>query len=243
MSSDYSVAEREEAEDYMAEYPGFGELRSFGGAIDAEQVSFSWRLMPPGTGGRGSYGHKHATQEEIMFVVAGTVTFKIGDDVFEAGPKTAVRDRPPRRSLHPQRRRRRGRGHPLLGPGRRRARRTSRWKRTSGPSSARRIRFPNRGSRNPAHAETDPLGLSRRHGGASLPSVPARPGGASGGRDRIRQGDRRPRAPDPIPQEGLEGRASRGNGRHKLPTMVLADGTVLKHGKAILKWVDSQRAS
>ena len=101
MSSDYSVAKREDAEDYMAEYPGFGELRSFGGAVDSEQVAFSWRLMPPGTGGRGSYGHKHATQEEIVFVVGGTVTFKIGDDVFEAGPKTAVRIAPQAvRSIH-----------------------------------------------------------------------------------------------------------------------------------------------
>jgi mannose-6-phosphate isomerase-like protein (cupin superfamily) len=101
MSTDYSVAKRDEAEDYMAEYPGFGELRSFGGAVEAEQVAFSWRLMPPGTGGRGSYGHRHATQEEIVFVVSGTVTFKIGDDVFEAGPKTAVRIAPHAvRSIH-----------------------------------------------------------------------------------------------------------------------------------------------
>jgi mannose-6-phosphate isomerase-like protein (cupin superfamily) len=101
MTSDYSIAAREDAQDYMAEYPGFGELRSFGGAVDAEQVAFSWRLMPPGTGGRGSYGHKHATQEEIVFVVSGTITFKIGDDVFEAGPKTAVRIAPHAvRSIH-----------------------------------------------------------------------------------------------------------------------------------------------
>jgi quercetin dioxygenase-like cupin family protein len=101
MTSDYSVAKREDAEDYMAAYPGFGELRSFGGAVESEQVAFSWRLMPPGTGGRGSYGHKHATQEEIVFVVSGTVTFKIGDDVFEAGPKTAVRIAPHAvRSIH-----------------------------------------------------------------------------------------------------------------------------------------------
>ncbi len=101
MTSDYSIAAREDAQDYMAEYPGFGELRSFGGAVDAEQIAFSWRLMPPGTGGRGSYGHKHATQEEIVFVVSGTVTFKIGDDVFEAGPKTAVRIAPHAvRSIH-----------------------------------------------------------------------------------------------------------------------------------------------
>jgi mannose-6-phosphate isomerase-like protein (cupin superfamily) len=99
--SDYSVVEREQAVDFMAEYPGFGELRSYGDAVDAEQVAFSWRMMPPGTGGRGSYGHRHKTQEEIMFVVSGTVTFKIGDDVFKAGPKTAVRIAPQAvRSIH-----------------------------------------------------------------------------------------------------------------------------------------------
>ena len=87
----YTVAKRDEAMDWMAQYPGFGEMRWYSEALGTEQVSFSWRLMPPGTGGRGSYGHKHPGQEEIYFVVAGDVTFKIGDDVFEAGPKTAVR--------------------------------------------------------------------------------------------------------------------------------------------------------
>jgi mannose-6-phosphate isomerase-like protein (cupin superfamily) len=47
--------------------------------------------MPPGTGGRGSYGHRHPGQEEIYFVLVGTATFKVGDEVFEAAPKTAVR--------------------------------------------------------------------------------------------------------------------------------------------------------
>ena len=87
----YSVTEREDALDFMDGYPGFGEQRWYSDALGTEQVSFSWRLMPPGTGGRGSYGHRHPGQEEIYFVVSGTVTFKVGDDVFEAGPKTAVR--------------------------------------------------------------------------------------------------------------------------------------------------------
>ena len=47
--------------------------------------------MLPGTGGRGSYGHRHPGQEEVYFVISGVVTFKIDDDVFEAGPQTAVR--------------------------------------------------------------------------------------------------------------------------------------------------------
>jgi uncharacterized cupin superfamily protein len=87
----YSVATREQALDFMAGYPGYGEQRWYSDALGTEQVSFSWRRMPPGTGGRGSYGHRHPGQEEVYFVIAGTVTFKVGDDVFEAGPQTAVR--------------------------------------------------------------------------------------------------------------------------------------------------------
>lgn len=87
----YSVARREDAIDFMAEYPGFGEMRWYTEPLDCEQVSFSWRSMPPDTGGRGSYGHRHPGIEEVYLVLSGTATFKIDDDVFEAGPKTAVR--------------------------------------------------------------------------------------------------------------------------------------------------------
>jgi mannose-6-phosphate isomerase-like protein (cupin superfamily) len=87
----YSVATCEQALDFMADYPDYGEQRWYSDALATEQVSFSWRRMLPGTGGRGSYGHRHPGQEEVYFVISGTVTFKIGDDVFEAGPQTAVR--------------------------------------------------------------------------------------------------------------------------------------------------------
>jgi quercetin dioxygenase-like cupin family protein len=50
--------------------------------------------MPPDTGGRGSYGHSHKTQEELVLVLDGTLTFKLGDEIFEAGPGTAVRIAP-----------------------------------------------------------------------------------------------------------------------------------------------------
>jgi mannose-6-phosphate isomerase-like protein (cupin superfamily) len=92
--SGYSVVKREDAFDFMKQYPGFGEMRMFTDDLGAEQVAFTWRSMPEDTGGRGSYGHSHKTQEEIYFVVSGTLTFKLGDDVFEAGPGTAVRIAP-----------------------------------------------------------------------------------------------------------------------------------------------------
>jgi mannose-6-phosphate isomerase-like protein (cupin superfamily) len=87
----YSIATREQALDFMDGYPGYGEQRWYSDALQSEQVSFSWRRMLPGSGGRGSYGHRHPGQEEVFFVISGTVTFKVGDDVFEAGPQTAVR--------------------------------------------------------------------------------------------------------------------------------------------------------
>jgi len=89
--SGYSIARREDALDFMAQWPDYGEQRWYSDALGTEQVSFSWRRMLPGTGGRGSYGHRHPGHEEVYFVIAGTVTFKVGDDVFEAEPQTAVR--------------------------------------------------------------------------------------------------------------------------------------------------------
>jgi mannose-6-phosphate isomerase-like protein (cupin superfamily) len=87
----YTVANRENAIDFMADYPEYGEQRWYTRTVAAEQVSFSWRRMLPGTGGRDSYGHRHPGQEEVYFVISGVVTFKTDDDVFEAGPQTAVR--------------------------------------------------------------------------------------------------------------------------------------------------------
>src|SRR3954469_164119 len=87
----YSITRRQEALDFMADWPEYGEQRWYSEALGTEQVSFSWRRMLPDTGGRGSYGHRHPGQEEVYFVISGKVTFKVGADVFEVGPKSAVR--------------------------------------------------------------------------------------------------------------------------------------------------------
>jgi mannose-6-phosphate isomerase-like protein (cupin superfamily) len=99
--AEHKIATSADALDFMAEYPGFGEMRSFTDALGAEQIAFTWRSMPAGTGGKGSYGHRHRTQEEIYFILKGNVAFKIGDEVVEVGPRTAVRI-PPHvyRSVH-----------------------------------------------------------------------------------------------------------------------------------------------
>jgi len=100
-SDGYAVAAREDARDFMAEYPEYGEQRWYSDALGTEQVSFSWRRMAPRTGGRGSYGHRHPGQEEVYFVISGAVTFKIDDEVFTVGPQTSVRvDGDSYRSIH-----------------------------------------------------------------------------------------------------------------------------------------------
>ena len=90
--SDYTIAGFEDAPDVLGDYPG--EMRMLTGPLASEQVAFTYRVMPPGTGGKGSYGHSHKTQEEIYFVVSGTLQFKVGDEVFDVGSKTAVRMAP-----------------------------------------------------------------------------------------------------------------------------------------------------
>jgi mannose-6-phosphate isomerase-like protein (cupin superfamily) len=90
--SDYSIVTDRDAPDVLGDYPG--EMRMFTGPVGAEQVAFTWRVMPPKTGGKGSYGHSHKTQEEVYFVIRGTLQFKLGDDIVDVGPRTAVRIAP-----------------------------------------------------------------------------------------------------------------------------------------------------
>jgi mannose-6-phosphate isomerase-like protein (cupin superfamily) len=59
-----------------------------------EQVGFTWRRMPPLTGGKGGYGHRHRTQEEVYFVASGTLQFKLEDEVVDVSEGTVVRVAP-----------------------------------------------------------------------------------------------------------------------------------------------------
>ena len=87
----YTIANREDAIDFMADYPEYGEQRWYTTRSRPRRCRSAGAGCSPGTGGRGSYGHRHPGQEEVYFVISGVVTFKIDDDVFEAGPQTAVR--------------------------------------------------------------------------------------------------------------------------------------------------------
>src|SRR5579862_6177655 len=85
----YTVRTTSEVPDVLGDYPG--EMRMLAGGLEAEQVAFTYRRMPQHTGGKGSYGHRHAHQEEIYYVISGRLQFKLGDDVVEAGAGTAIR--------------------------------------------------------------------------------------------------------------------------------------------------------
>jgi mannose-6-phosphate isomerase-like protein (cupin superfamily) len=91
--ADYAIQRLEDIPDVLGDYPG--EMRMTAASdLGNEQVSFTWRRMPAGTGGKGGYGHRHKTQEEIYFVVSGTLQFKLEDDVVDIGAGTVVRVAP-----------------------------------------------------------------------------------------------------------------------------------------------------
>jgi mannose-6-phosphate isomerase-like protein (cupin superfamily) len=91
--SGYKISTLQDVPDAFAgRYPG--SMRFFTADLGSEQVAFTHRVMPPGSGGKGSYGHRHKTQEEIYFVISGKVQFKLDDEVIDVVGGTAVRVSP-----------------------------------------------------------------------------------------------------------------------------------------------------
>jgi mannose-6-phosphate isomerase-like protein (cupin superfamily) len=86
----YTICQISDAPDaFGGQYPGA--MRLLSGPLASEQVTLTYREMPPRSGGKDSYGHRHKTQEEIYLVLSGRLEFKLGDEVVELGPLTAVR--------------------------------------------------------------------------------------------------------------------------------------------------------
>lgn len=90
--SDYTIRRLEDVADVLGDYPG--EMRFLGPDLGTTQVAVTHRRMPPGTGGKGSYGHRHVTQEEVYLVLSGRVQFKLDDDVRDVEGPVAVRVAP-----------------------------------------------------------------------------------------------------------------------------------------------------
>jgi mannose-6-phosphate isomerase-like protein (cupin superfamily) len=90
--SNYTIRSCADVPDVLGDYPG--EMRMFTRPLGAEQVAFTYRRMPAKTGGKGAYGHRHKTQEEIYFVISGTLQFKLEDEVIDVEAGYAVRVAP-----------------------------------------------------------------------------------------------------------------------------------------------------
>ncbi len=88
----YTIKSLDDVPDVLGDYPG--EMRMLTTGLGAEQVALTYRRMPQHTGGKGSYGHSHSTQEELYLVVSGKLQFKLGDDVVECSRGTAIRVAP-----------------------------------------------------------------------------------------------------------------------------------------------------
>jgi len=90
--ANWTIKSLDEMPDVLGDYPG--EMRMTTGEVGAEQVAVTYRRMPPQTGGKGSYGHAHTTQEELYLVLSGTLQFKLGDEVLDVPARSAVRVAP-----------------------------------------------------------------------------------------------------------------------------------------------------
>lgn len=58
------------------------------GGMTGGAVSFGEARLPPRSPGPSL--HVHSNEDEAAYVVDGTMTFRVGDDTFEAGPGTLV---------------------------------------------------------------------------------------------------------------------------------------------------------
>ena len=75
--TDYTIRKLDDVPDaFGGQYPGT--MRFLTEPLGNQQVAFTHRVMPPHTGGKGSYGHRHKTQEEIYYVISGRLQFKLG---------------------------------------------------------------------------------------------------------------------------------------------------------------------
>src|SRR4029079_19069427 len=87
--ADFQIVSLADVDDWLGDYPG--EMRGITYAIGAEQVALTHRRMPQHTGSKGSYGHRHKTQEEIYFVLSGKLQFKLDDEILEVTARQAIR--------------------------------------------------------------------------------------------------------------------------------------------------------
>lgn len=88
----YTVVQLKDVTDILGDYPG--DMKPLKDPLGTTQVALTYRRMPAHTGAKGSYGHAHRTQEEIIFVISGQVQVKVDSDVIELAAHSAIRIAP-----------------------------------------------------------------------------------------------------------------------------------------------------
>jgi mannose-6-phosphate isomerase-like protein (cupin superfamily) len=88
----YSTVHLDDIKDILGDYPG--DMKPMKDPLQTTQVALTYRRMPAHTGAKGSYGHSHEQQEEIIFVISGTIQVKVNDDVVDLPAKSAIRIAP-----------------------------------------------------------------------------------------------------------------------------------------------------
>jgi mannose-6-phosphate isomerase-like protein (cupin superfamily) len=90
--ADYTVVRVADAADIAGDVgmdPDQFELRLLREPLALEHLAVTFERF--GAGYRPTRGHRHTVQEEVYFLVAGRAHAKLGDDVIEIEPWTAVR--------------------------------------------------------------------------------------------------------------------------------------------------------
>jgi mannose-6-phosphate isomerase-like protein (cupin superfamily) len=91
----YSVQNLKEVQNQGENFgidPGELQLRMAKDPLECENAGISYLMLGPGF--RMPFGHTHKTQEEIYVLVTGSGRMKVGDDVIDLEPFTAVRVAP-----------------------------------------------------------------------------------------------------------------------------------------------------
>lgn len=85
--SNYTVVNVEEVENSFAAKGWPGAMRFLTKELGSQQVAITHRIMPQHAGGKGGYGHKHKTQEEIVYVIRGELEIKLDNmiEIVKAG--------------------------------------------------------------------------------------------------------------------------------------------------------------
>jgi mannose-6-phosphate isomerase-like protein (cupin superfamily) len=93
--SGYSVQNLKEVQNQGENFgidPNDMELRMAKDPLECANAGISYVKLGPGF--RAPFGHTHKTQEEIYVLMTGSARIKVGDDVIDMKPFTAVRVAP-----------------------------------------------------------------------------------------------------------------------------------------------------